>query len=61
MLGVVAPWIILILLSMRPEGADAYASAQGVVVILGGAAVSVLAYRLMLRVGRLSEPRRWFG
>lgn len=60
-LGVVAPWIVLVLLSMRPEGAAAYSSAQGVVVILTGAAVSVLAYRLMLRVGRLSEPRRWFG
>ncbi|GAA3916215.1 type II secretion system F family protein [Microbacterium invictum] len=60
-LGVVAPWVVLILLATRPEGVAAYTSPQGVLVILGGAAVSIVAYRLMLRVGRLSEPRRWFG
>lgn len=60
-LGVIAPWIVLVLLSMRPEGAVAYSSAQGIAVVLGGAAVSVVAYRLMLRVGRLAEPGRWFG
>ena len=60
-LGVVAPWVILVLLSLRPEGARAYATAEGVTVVLAGAVVSVVAFRLMLRVGRLPEPRRWFG
>lgn len=60
-LGAVAPWVILGLLSMRPEGREAYASPEGVVVIVVGAAVSVFAYRVMLRVGRLPEPARWFG
>jgi len=60
-LGSVAPWVILGLLVLRPEGADAYGSAEGALVIAAGAAVSVLAFRIMLRVGRLSEPRRWFG
>ncbi|MDL5350569.1 type II secretion system F family protein [Microbacterium sp. zg-YB36] len=60
-LGVVAPWVILGLLALRPEGARAYGSAEGVVVVLVGAAVSVIAYRIMVRIGRLPEPRRWFG
>ncbi|WP_298741598.1 type II secretion system F family protein [uncultured Microbacterium sp.] len=59
--GVVAPWIVLGLLALRPEGAQAYGSPAGVVVILVGAVVSVFAYRLTLRVGRLPEPQRWFA
>jgi tight adherence protein B len=60
-LGVVAPWVILVLLALRPEGARAYASPEGVGLILAGGAVSFVAFRLMLRIGRLPEPRRWFG
>ncbi len=60
-LGVIAPWVILALLAMRPEGARAYASPEGVVLVLAGALVSFVAFRVMLRIGRLPEPRRWFG
>ncbi|MGW9628711.1 type II secretion system F family protein [Microbacterium sp. NPDC055521] len=60
-LGAVAPWVILGLLAMRPEGRDAYGSPEGVIVILVGAVVSVVAFRIMLRIGRLPEPERWFG
>lgn len=58
-LGLIAPWVVLTLLSLRPEGARAYASGEGTVLIVVGAAVSFVAYRLMLRIGRLPEPRRW--
>ncbi|HWM15675.1 MAG TPA: type II secretion system F family protein [Microbacterium sp.] len=60
-LGVAAPWAILALLAMRPEGVRAYSSPEGVALILAGAAVSFVAYRVMLHLGRLPEPRRWFG
>ncbi|OCG75346.1 type II secretion system F family protein [Microbacterium sediminis] len=60
-LGVVAPWVILVLLATRPEGAVAYSSPEGVALILAGAVVSFVAYRLMIRIGRLPEPRRWFA
>lgn len=60
-LGVIAPWVILVLLALRPEGARAYASAEGVGLILAGGVVSIVAFRMMLRIGRLPEPRRWFG
>lgn len=59
-LGVASPWIILFLLASRPETAEAYNSQPGVVLIVSGAVVSVLAYRIMLRVGRLDTERRWF-
>ncbi|KRB35750.1 type II secretion system F family protein [Microbacterium sp. Root180] len=60
-LGVAAPWVILALLALRPEGARAYGSPEGIVLIVAGAVVSFVAYRIMLRLGRLPEPRRWFG
>jgi len=60
-LGVIAPWVILAMLAMRPEGARAYSSPGGIALILAGAGVSLVAYRLMIRLGRLPEPRRWFG
>ncbi|KAA9086973.1 type II secretion system F family protein [Microbacterium radiodurans] len=58
-LGLVAPWVILALLASRPEGARAYGSGEGIVLVVGGAVISVVAYRLMLRIARISEPRRW--
>jgi tight adherence protein B len=57
-LAVAAPWIVLGLFSLRPEAVAAYNSAAGLVVLACGGAVSVLAYRLMLRLGRLSEDER---
>lgn len=57
-LGVAAPWVVLLLLSLRPEAARAYSSPGGVVLLTGGLGVSVVAYRLMQRIARLpSEPR----
>lgn len=57
-LAVAAPWILLGLLALRPEAVAAYDSAAGLVVLAGGGAVSVLAYRVMLRIARLPEERR---
>lgn len=56
--AVAAPWLVLALLSTRPQAAAAYATSGGALVLLIGAAVSVVAYRLMLRIGRLPEEER---
>ena len=56
--AVAAPWLVLALLSSRPQAAAAYATTAGAVVLLVGAVVSVVAYRLMLRLGRLPEEER---
>ncbi len=60
-LGVAAPWVILGLLATRPEAAIAYNTPAGAVLIVGGLVVSVVAYRLMIALGRLPEERRWFA
>ena len=60
-LGVAAPWVVLILLSTRPEAADAYNTPEGAAVIGIGLALSIIAYRIMLGIGRLPEEKRWFG
>lgn len=57
-LAVAAPWVVLALLSLRPEAVAAYDSAAGLVVLLTGGAVSVVAYRLMMRIGRLPREER---
>jgi tight adherence protein B len=53
-----APWIVLAMMSTRPEAARAYGSATGVVVVSLGAIATVVGYRLMLRAARLPEDRR---
>lgn len=59
-LGVAAPWIVLLLLATRPEAAAAYNTAAGAVLVVGGLGVSVVAYRLMIALGRIPEEQRWF-
>jgi tight adherence protein B len=57
-LAVAAPWILLALLSLRPEAVAAYDSAAGLVVLSAGAVVCFVAYRLMVRLARLPEDER---
>ena len=57
-LAVAAPWIVLALLSSRPEAASAYNTGAGAVVLALGAASSLVAYHLMVRIGRLPEDVR---
>lgn len=57
-MAVAAPWVVLLMLSTRGESALAYNSATGAVVLAVGAASSLIAYRLMVRIGRLPEEAR---
>jgi tight adherence protein B len=57
-LAVAAPWVLLVLLSTRGQAVSAYNSAAGVLVLTIGAAVSVIAFRLMVRIGRLPTEAR---
>jgi len=59
-LGVAAPWVVLALLSTRPEAAIAYNSTAGAVVVIGGLGLSVVAYQIMVGLGRIPPERRWF-
>lgn len=60
-IGVMAPWIVLVLLSTRPEAAQAYNSALGMLLILGGLFLSFIAYRIMSAVGYLPDEKRWLA
>jgi len=57
-LAVAAPWIVLALIGTRPEAAQAYNSVTGAIVLVTGAGASVIAYRLMIRLGRLPDDPR---
>jgi tight adherence protein B len=57
-LAVAAPWLVLLLLCFQREVIARYASPAGVVVLAGGAALCLVAYRLMVRIGRLPTERR---
>lgn len=57
-LAVAAPWLVLLMLSFQHEVISRYASGAGVVVLTVGAALCLVAYRLMLRIGRLPAERR---
>lgn len=59
-LGVAAPWLLLLVLASRPETLDAYDSTAGSMLIIVGVALTLVAYRAMIALGRLPEERRWF-
>lgn len=60
-IGVIAPWIVLAMLALRPEAAVAYNSPMGVLIVVVGAVVSVIAYRIMTAIGVLPRPTRWLA
>ncbi len=57
-LAVAAPWLVLGLLATRPTAVAAYARPAGAVVLAVGAVSSLVAYRAMIRIGRLPEEQR---
>ncbi|MFT4189331.1 MAG: type II secretion system F family protein [Aeromicrobium sp.] len=60
-LAVAAPWLVLLSMAGRPEVVARYATPTGVVIVVGGALVCVIAYRIMMRIGRLPAERRIFA
>ena len=57
-LAVAAPWLVLLLMSFQPEVIARYSSAAGVVVLVIGASLCLVAYRAMIRIGRLPTETR---
>lgn len=60
-LAVAAPWMVLALLCTRPEAVASYATRTGSLVLLAGGVITVIAYRLMVRIARLPEEERVLG
>lgn len=57
-LALAAPWIVLGLMATRPQAAQAYDTAAGLVLIVVGAIVSLIAYRVMMLIARLPQDER---
>jgi tight adherence protein B len=57
-LAVAAPWAVLLLLGTQSQTLRAYDSPAGSALLAIGAAVCLVAYRIMLRIGRLPEESR---
>ncbi len=57
-LALCAPWIVLLLLSTKASAVAAYRSPAGTFVLLAGAGISFVAYRVMMRIARLPTERR---
>ena len=57
-LAAASPWAVLLALSFQPEVIGRYRSGAGVAVLVIGGAGCVIAYRLMVRLGRLPDERR---
>jgi tight adherence protein B len=59
-LGLLAPWILLAVLSGNQGNRDAYNSVEGQLLLVGGFALSLLAFRLVVKAGKLPELPRVF-
>jgi len=57
-MSIAAPWLTLAMLCTRPDAVAAFRTGMGAIVLLGAAAVSFIAYRIMLRIGALPEQSR---
>lgn len=57
-LAVTAPWLVLLSMSFQREVISRYASPTGAMILFAGAGLCLVAYRLMIRIGRLPVDRR---
>jgi len=57
-LAMAAPWVVLALMATRSSSLLAYREPIGILILAVGAALSFLAYRLMVVLGRLPEEGR---
>lgn len=57
-LAVAAPWLVLLMMCMQSDVIDRFATGAGLVVLVVGATLCAVAYRLMMWIGRLPTERR---
>lgn len=56
-----APWLLLLLLSMQPTTAEAFATPTGISILALGMVLTAIAYLWMGYLGRIPQPPRIFG
>jgi len=57
-LAVAAPWTVLLLMCFQGDVISRFAAPTGLIVLGGGAVTCIVAYRLMMWIGRLPAERR---
>lgn len=57
-LAVAAPWLVLLLLGTQSNSLNAYDSAAGTFILVLGGVICIVAYRVMMRIGKLPQERR---
>jgi tight adherence protein B len=57
-LAVGAPWAVLLFMCLQQDVVQRFATPVGLIVLGGGAVLCVVAYRLMLWIGRLPTEKR---
>lgn len=57
-LAMAAPWAVLLLLATRGSTLQAYSTPGGALVLAFGAGATLVAYRVMITIGRLPEEQR---
>lgn len=57
-MAVAAPWVVLLIMSSQSDVAGKFSTGIGLLILLGGAGMCVVAYRLMMWIGRLPAERR---
>jgi len=57
-LAVAAPWLVLLMMSLQRAVIARFATPSGVLLLITGALICLVAYRLMLRLGRLPTEQR---
>jgi len=61
LLALCAPWIVLLVIGTREQTLTAYQSLEGTLILVLGAIVSVVAYRMMKSIGALPVASRWIA
>lgn len=57
-LATAAPWAVLLFMSWQRDVVSRFATGTGAIIVVSGALICVIAYRLMIRLGRLPAERR---
>lgn len=57
-LAVAAPWLVVLLMCLQGDVVGRFATGAGIAVLTVGAVVCVVAYRLMMWIGRLPTEKR---
>jgi len=61
LLALAAPWIVLVVIGTREQTVAAYQTLEGTLILMVGALVSVVAYRMMRSLGELPPATRWLA